>query len=333
MKQKNHKRWKYGFLLFLFCISLFYLLRVYDYLSLSRPVTPDILVVEGWLSEDMLRAAKDEFTGKPYKLIITTGFPYWNGFQMGQDGKIVFKTPHHVTPTSDSLYSISVTIRGTQCEGEFAHYRIFADTIMLDTRYSTNQKKTINVKVKLPSPPDSIVIEFDNDAYTAHNDRNLYIYSAGINGLYLPVNSHKVLLYGSKEGKFVFRRHLNSSTAGDAASYLISEKIPDSVVIAVETNHKIRSKTYTSALDVKRWIEKNNQVKHRSVTIFTMGPHARRSYVSFLKAFGEYADIGVIAARDTRITSGNWYKTLRGWKEIVYETAGLFYISVMIKSN
>jgi hypothetical protein len=330
MKQKNHKLWKYGFLLFLFCIPAIYFLQAYSFLSISRPVKPDILVVEGWLSEDLLTKAKEEFTGKPYKLLITTGFPYWNGFQMGQDGKIVFQISPGVSATTDSLYTISLTIRGTQCEGEFAHYKLFADTVMIGDRYSTRQMITVISKVRLSSPPDSIIIEFDNDAYTSHTDRDLYIYSAGINNLHLPANSNKVLLYGSRKGKFVFRRHLNTSTAADAASYLISEKIPDSLVIAVETSHKIQSKTYTSALDVKQWLENNHIGKGRSVTVFTMGPHARRSLACYRKAFGKSAETGVIAGNDKLITPDNWYKTLRGWKDIIYETAGLLYISVVI---
>ena len=331
MKQRNHTLWKYGILLFLFCIPAIYLLQAYSWLSISRPVKPDILVVEGWLSEDLLTKAKDEFTGKPYKLLITTGFPYLKGFQMGQDGKMVFKTMHKVRPATDSLYEISLTIRGTQCEGEFAHYKLFADTIRIGDRYSTKKQKTFTVKVKLSSPPDSIVLEFDNDAYTSHSDRDLFVYSATVNNIFFPVNSSKVFLYGSREGKYVFRRHLNRSTAFDAASYLISEKVPDSLVIAVETTHKIYSKTYTSALDVKQWLENNHMGTGRSVTVFTMGPHARRSLICYRKAFGKSAETGVIAGSDIRITPDNWYKTLRGWREILYETAGLVYISFLIK--
>ena len=146
MKQKNHKPLKYGFLLFLTFIPVFYLAHAYDYLSISKPVRPDILLVEGWLSEDMLIKAKEEFISKPYKLLITTGFPYWNGFQMGQDGKIVFKASHQVRSTSDSLYTISLTIRGTQSKGKFAHYKLYADTVMIGDRYSTRHKKTITIR-------------------------------------------------------------------------------------------------------------------------------------------------------------------------------------------
>jgi hypothetical protein len=332
MKQKNHKLWKYGFLLFLFCIPAICLWKAYSWLSISRPVKPDILVVEGWLSEDLLTQAKQEFTGKPYKLLITTGFPYWNGFQMGQDGKMVFKTPHHMRPATGGLYEISLTIRGTQCEGEFAHYKLFADTFIIGDHYSTKQQKTITAKVKLSSPPDSIVLEFDNDAYTSHRDRDLFVYSVTINNMFLPVNSNKVFLYGSREGKFVFRRHLNRSTASDAASFLISEKVPDSLVIAVETDHRKYSKTYTSALDVKQWLDKNHMDSGRSVTVYTMGPHARRSLACYRKAFGKSAETGVISGKDIRTTPDNWYKSLRGWKEIIYETAGLIYISLVKKS-
>jgi len=332
MKQKNHKLWKYGFLLFLFCIPALYVWRAYSWLSISRPVKPDILVVEGWLHEDLLAKAKEEFKAKPYKLLITTGFPYWKGFQMGQDGRIVFKTSSRVRANSDSLYTISLTIRGTKCEGEFAHYRLFADTVIIADRFSTKRKITVSSRVKLSSPPDSITLEFDNDAYTSLSDRDLFIYSAGINNVQLPVNSNNVLFYGSREGKYVFRRHLSTSTATQAASYLVSQNVPDSLVIAVETNHIAHSKTYTSALDVKKWLENNHIDTGRSITVFTMGPHARRSLACYRKAFGNSEETGVIACNDKRITADNWYKTVRGWKDILYETAGIIYISLVKKS-
>lgn len=331
MKQKNHNLCKYGILLFLLCIPALCLLQAYSYLSVSMTERPDILVVEGWLSEDLLAEAEAEFTGKPYKLLITTGFPYWKGFQMGQDGKMVFRVPNDLIPAHDSLYNISLTIRGTQCEGELAHYKLFADTMLIIDSYSTKQAKTVTTMVKMSTPPDSVVLKFDNDAYTSHSDRDLFIYSAAVNEMVLPVNSNMVFLYGSREGKYVFKKHLNTSTASDAACFLKSGKLPDSVVIAVETTHTIHSKTYTSALDVKQWLEKNHMDKGRSLTVFTMGPHARRSLVCYRKAFGKSAEIGVIAGKDTRVTPGNWYWTLRGWKEIASETAGLIYISIMPK--
>jgi hypothetical protein len=331
MKQKNHKLWKYGILLFLFCIAAICLLQAYSYLSVSRPVKPDILVVEGWLSEDLLAKAEEEFAGKPYKLLITTGFPYWKGFQMGQDGKMVFRIPDNLKPAHDSLYNISITIRGTQCEGEFAHYKLFADTILIGDSYSTKKTKTFEAMVKMSSPPDSVILEFDNDAYTSHRDRDLFIYSSAVNEIVLPVNSNMVFLYGSREGKYEFKKHLNTSTATDAAGFLRSAKLPDSMVIAVETTHTIYSKTYTSALDVKQWLEDNHMDKGRSLTVFTMGLHARRSLVCYKKAFGKNAEIGVLAGKDNRITDGNWYRTLRGWKDIASETAGLIYISILPK--
>jgi hypothetical protein len=158
MKQKISKIWKYGFLLFLSLSTLVYLINSYHFLSINRPVKPDILVVEGWLPEDALKLASQEFIRSRYKLLITTGFPYWNGFQMGQDGKIVFLTHHTIHSTPDSLYAITLIIRGTSCLGKYAHYQFFADTVMIGNQYSTRHKKLICRKAKLPSPPYSIMM-------------------------------------------------------------------------------------------------------------------------------------------------------------------------------
>ncbi len=82
-----------AFFCFFFVSRSIYLWRAYSCLSISMPGKARhpgcrrLAVMKiCWLK------AKEEFTAKPYKLLITTGFPYWKGFQMGQDGKIVFKT-------------------------------------------------------------------------------------------------------------------------------------------------------------------------------------------------------------------------------------------------
>jgi hypothetical protein len=44
-----------------------------SYFSLNSPVRPDILVVEGWLRSDGLRAAAEEFKKGGYRYLVTTG--------------------------------------------------------------------------------------------------------------------------------------------------------------------------------------------------------------------------------------------------------------------
>jgi hypothetical protein len=60
------------------------LLNIYSFLSPVRPVTPDVLVVEGWLPDYALEAAALEFKKRPYRLCITTGVPVEAGTYLSE---------------------------------------------------------------------------------------------------------------------------------------------------------------------------------------------------------------------------------------------------------
>jgi hypothetical protein len=306
----------------LFCLP------VYSFLSPNIPTTSaDILVVEGWLGEEGLEKAKEEFLKKDYNLLITTGFPYNDGFRMGSGGIAKFNLQNHVKPAIDSLYTIILTIRGTKVKNIFAHVMLYADTTELGDCYSTRPKKEHTFIVKLNLPPEFITLEFDNDTYTRYQDRELYLYSIKVNEYVLPANSPQVALYDDdRNGLDSLIRFLSQSSATDAANYLVNIGIPDSLVVSVETEDKGISKTYASAIDVRRRYIDSGIFGKRSIMIFSEGVHARRSYISFKKVFGSFAQVGVISLSDKNITKFNWWKSFKGWSTVLYEIAGLVYV-------
>lgn len=71
-----------GWLGLLFAIALTFwliLTRLEPFLACSQPVAADILVVEGWIGDDAIIGAMDEFERKPYKLLITAGSNFGRG--------------------------------------------------------------------------------------------------------------------------------------------------------------------------------------------------------------------------------------------------------------
>jgi len=50
------------------------------FLSLNKPTTANVMVVEGWLPDYAIKQALDEFNRKHYALLITTGVPLEKGF-------------------------------------------------------------------------------------------------------------------------------------------------------------------------------------------------------------------------------------------------------------
>ncbi|MGF1480477.1 MAG: ElyC/SanA/YdcF family protein [Cyanophyceae cyanobacterium] len=59
-------------------------IRIQPFLACSKPLKADALVVEGWLSDQALKAAMTEFERGHYKLLITTGLPLPKGHFLSQ---------------------------------------------------------------------------------------------------------------------------------------------------------------------------------------------------------------------------------------------------------
>jgi hypothetical protein len=330
---KRQRKFSWRNLIFLLLLVFgagYYFLNIYPFLSISRPVKPVILVAEGWLNTDALNLAREEFLRNEYKLLLTTGIPYNKGYMIGSDGKIVFETGHRVPASPDSAYRITLVMRGTRALDAFAHVRLFADSLEIGDYFSTGKKRNFTCNVKLDHPPSFIAVVFDNDVYTKNSDRNLFLYSVTVNKQVYAADNEHVTYYNRKSGKYYFHHRLSSSSAQDAANYLISSGIPDSMIITLVTTRKVKSKTYTTALDLKNWLEKNRPEYPEPVTIFSPGLHARRSWISYRKAFGDSIPVGVISCPERHISGKNWWKTRKGWRKVLYETAGVLYATVVL---
>ncbi len=314
----------------LFVILSIGLLNAYNFLSISRPVQPDLLVVEGWLHRDGLYQAKEEFIHHRYKLILTTGIPNTDGFLMGSNGRLVFETRHKIPASKDGIYNISLTIRGTKANKKYPHFKLFADSVEIGDDYTSKYKKDFLYNARLSNPPDSIMLEFDNDMYTNLRDRNLYVYSVSVDKAIFKADNEQVICYFRKNGRYYLYQRLSPNSAQDAAKYLNVLGIPDSLIVPLVTMHSQKSRTYSTALAVKKWLDIHGNNTRRNLNIFTQGPHARRSFILYKKALGDSAGVGIISGKIQEFNSRNWWKSIRGWQSVLYEITGLVYISLFL---
>jgi hypothetical protein len=63
---------------------LFLLNHIHPFLAPTSPVKADILVVEGWVQDYVIKAAIQEFQKGSYQKIITTGLPIEQGYYLAQ---------------------------------------------------------------------------------------------------------------------------------------------------------------------------------------------------------------------------------------------------------
>jgi len=86
-----------------------------------------------------------------------------------------------------------------------------------------------------------------------------------------------------------------------------------------------RDRTYAAARAVRAWLETRHQTA-RSVTVVTLGPHARRSRLLYQKVFGSQADIGVVAIQSEEYEQAHWWRYSEGVKEVLSESAAYVYV-------
>jgi hypothetical protein len=321
------KRFVVFSLIFIFsALAVLYISRIYSYLAFSSPVQSDVLIVEGWLSKEDLDKACSEFYASGYRYIITTGFQYYKGFMLGSMGELRFKM-NGQTVSADTMSVITVSAKGTKAYSEFPHFKLFADSLWIGESFVNARKKVYAFPCRLNHCPSSVIIKFDNDTYSAFRDRNLIVYSITVNGKKYDVNDPRVAYFSWPANMDVPASVLNITTAHETAVELHKRGIPDSAIFPVGSFRKIKSKTYTSGLDVSAWMSDHRGYSIKSINIFTSGCHARRSYLSYRKAIHDKSiAIGVISCYNPKVNSKNFWKTRMGIKQIVYETVGCLYI-------
>lgn len=92
-------------------------------------------------------------------------------------------------------------------------------------------------------------------------------------------------------------------------------------IIVLSAPRVKRHRTYTSALMVKSWLIKS-RIQSHGVNIFTRGVHAKRSLIFFKRALGPQIDVGVIAGTEDSYDANRWWKTTKGFFEVMKESFG-----------
>jgi hypothetical protein len=73
-----------GILLFFSSLMLFFVTHIHPFLAPVSPLKADILVVEGWAEDHVVKKAYPEFEKGGYQKLITTGLPLPRGYYLSE---------------------------------------------------------------------------------------------------------------------------------------------------------------------------------------------------------------------------------------------------------
>ncbi len=126
------------------------------------------------------------------------------------------------------------------------------------------------------------MVQFDNDSMSASEDRNLYIKSIRAdNRIVIPYLNNSVYDMLQTEGHIRSFNNIKSG-AESARVRLMMAGIDSSLITAVPAQSTSLNRTLASALAFNDWL-KTNSIQIRGINIISMGPHARRTWITYNK--------------------------------------------------
>jgi len=318
------KRVLIGFLVFLaVIISSLFLLP--PFLGKSKPVSSNLLVVEGWVSDNAMAQAADQIRSGNYSMIVTTGGPTPEDVEMLYNGYIVIKCAN--LPIQN-FKEITVEAFGDKGGNENAHFKLLVDNRMVGETYVS--KKLQPYKFNVPdgiNRIDSVTVVFDNDYFVSKSDdRNLYIRSIVIGNKEISARSDRNYLVNNG-----VKTPVHSNFAKRAAFDLMKLGIDSSKIIAVPAIGVKSERTLTSARTFATWVYRH-KIHVSNCNIFSQGIHSRRSWLEYRFILGKHINVGIIAAHDPAFEK-KWWTSRENIHKVFREGIGCLYFRILLLSQ
>jgi hypothetical protein len=113
-------------------------------------------------------------------------------------------------------------------------------------------------------------------------------------------------------------------SAQRAAERLLAMGIDAARVHVIVVKHAERDRTFRCAIAVRRWLECDYPAV-RSIDVFTVGIHSRKSYVLYERAMPRGFKVGVIAGTESGYPVSHWWFSVHGVYLIFRNTIGYLY--------
>jgi hypothetical protein len=294
------------------------------FLSKSEQVNADILVVEGWLPHYALEMAYNEFQKNKYEYVVTTGTRYTPAYyKISDNGYLIFYT-HDLLSGQNEKGAHTIEIKAFSDMGgeNRAHFNIFINDSLTAGFYAEKRRKGYSVGWNgCLQDIDSVMVQYDNDIYEPPLDRNLSVSEICFDDkVTVPYLFHSEYDMLKLDGKLRFKNNL-TTTAGMARSKLIRMGMDSTRVIDVSADRAGINRTLTSALEFRKWLSARGK-DINGINIISLGPHGRRTWMTYNKILNERYRIGIISIpedSDLKLTvTKKAFKTLRETLGIVY---------------
>lgn len=109
-----------------------------------------------------------------------------------------------------------------------------------------------------------------------------------------------------------------------ATARLVALGVPAETIITAPAPDTLRDRTYVSAQAARRKLAELG-LFGRPANLYTVGAHARRSYLMFRTVFGREYPLGVVAIEPLCCQDNRWYRYSEGFKHVLTELFSWIY--------
>ena len=135
----------------------------------------------------------------------------------------------------------------------------------------------------------------------------------------------KLITTGLPIGKGYYLAKYKNYAELTAASCIVRGLDKDKL-IAVPAPYVIKYRTTASAIALKDWLA-TSDLKVKSINIYTLGAHARRSWMLFKTVLSPEVEVGVIAAKAEDYDRQLWWNSSTGFRTVMNELIAYIYAS------
>lgn len=139
-------------------------------------------------------------------------------------------------------------------------------------------------------------------------------------------NKHDYQLIVTVGGPLIKGSYLSdySTYAELSAATLIQLGVKQSLIVTVPAPYVRTDRTFASALAVNDWLSQSN-MPIKSMDVFSMGAHARRTQWLFQRALGDKILVGVVGAPHPEYDANSWWTSSSGVRSVIGEAIAFLY--------
>ncbi len=99
-------------------------------------------------------------------------------------------------------------------------------------------------------------------------------------------------------------------------------------IVKIPVQPVLKDRTFAMAVALKNWLLASG-MPGKAVNVYTVGVHARRSWLLSRKALGPDSTVGVISCADPYYDPKQWWESSEGFKTVINETIAYIYTELV----